>query len=101
MNRLSNRRESRGPKPQDEARGRNMPRTKKQTSGHHSDPLPEANGLAGEVFTLAEAAVSLRANEADIIGLIHSQGLPGQLIAGEWWFLKDAIQQWLSASGPM
>src|SRR5947208_17177290 len=77
-----------------------MPRTKKQTSGQPSDPLPEANGQPGEVFTLAEAAAYLRADEADVIGLIHSQALPGRLIAGEWRFLKAAIQQWLSASGP-
>jgi excisionase family DNA binding protein len=54
----------------------------------------------GEVLTLAEAAAYLRLNEADIVGLVHSQGLPGRLSGNEWRFLKAALQQWLSSGSP-
>jgi hypothetical protein len=32
--------------------------------------------------------------------LVHSQGLPGRGIAGEWRFLKAAIQHWLGTAPP-
>jgi len=74
-----------------------MPRTKKNPDPPAMASMsPVSNGPAGEVFTLAEAALYLRVSEADVIELVHSQGLPGRLISGEWRFLKTALQQWLS-----
>jgi hypothetical protein len=68
-----------------------MPRTKKKPELRPA--TPEAmNGPAGDVFTLAEAAAYLRVSEADVIGLVHSQSLPGRFIA--------AIQQWLATGEP-
>jgi excisionase family DNA binding protein len=52
------------------------------------------------VLTLAEAAVYLRLPEAEVVGLVHSQGLPGRCIASEWRFLKAAIQHWLATTSP-
>ena len=58
------------------------------------------NGPAGEVLTLAEAAAYLRLPEQGVIAAATTQGLPGRLVAGEWRFLKVAIQRWLSVSQP-
>jgi len=78
-----------------------MPRTKKQLASHSTTPLPAApNGLACEVFTLAEAAAYLRLSEAELVELVHSQNLPGRFTGSEWRFLKSSIQQWLSAGPP-
>jgi excisionase family DNA binding protein len=55
---------------------------------------------AAEVLTLAEAAAYLRLSEATVIGLVHSQGLPGRFAGKEWRFLKSAIQEWLSKPPP-
>jgi excisionase family DNA binding protein len=52
------------------------------------------------VLTLAEAAAYLRIPESEVRAQVHSQGLPGRLIGGEWRFLKAAIQQWLSTGAP-
>jgi excisionase family DNA binding protein len=52
------------------------------------------------VLTLTEAAAYLRLPEAEVVGLVHSQGLPGRRIAGEWRFLKAAIQHWLASASP-
>ena len=78
-----------------------MPRMKK----HHPDALPQpqpppasVNGPSGEVLTLAEAAAYLRLPEAEVAGLVQSQGLPGRRIAGQWRFLKAAIQHWLASA---
>jgi excisionase family DNA binding protein len=49
---------------------------------------------------LAEAAAYLRVSEADLVDLVHSQGLPGRLIGSDWRFLKSALQQWLSNASP-
>jgi excisionase family DNA binding protein len=80
-----------------------MPRTKKTKP----EPVRQAglspyiaNGPPDEVLTLAEAAAYLRLPEADVIGLVHSQGLPGRMVGGEFRFLKAAIQQWLSTGSP-
>jgi hypothetical protein len=35
-----------------------------------------------------------------VADLVHSQGLPGRCIAGEWRFLKAAIQHWLATASP-
>jgi Helix-turn-helix domain len=80
-----------------------MPRTKKDRPAALSQPQspPESvNGLSGEVLTLAEAAAYLRLPEAEVVGLVHSQGLPGRCIAGQWRFLKAAIQLWLATAPP-
>jgi hypothetical protein len=52
------------------------------------------------VLTLAEAAAYMRLPEADVAGLVHSQGLPGCCIATEWRFLKAAVEHWLGAAPP-
>jgi excisionase family DNA binding protein len=73
-----------------------MPRTKPRSES----PRPTAlltNGPAGEVLTLAEAAMYLRLPEADVLRLVNEQGLPARHLATEWRFLKSAIQTWLSA----
>ena len=36
----------------------------------------------------------------EVVGLVHSQGLPGRCTAGEWRFLKAAIQHWLATASP-
>jgi excisionase family DNA binding protein len=78
-----------------------MPRTKKQEPAPPQVPAPATvNGPPGDVLTLSEAAAYLRLPEADVIGLVHSQGLPGRLIGDQWRFLKAAIQQWLSTGAP-
>lgn len=76
-----------------------MPRTRKrQTSPPRSQESPQAtsNGPSGEVLTLAEAAAYLRLSPTEVVDIVQSQGLPGRCIAGEWRFLKTAIQQWLA-----
>ncbi len=64
-----------------------MPRTKPPQPGPLSDPQPpptSVNGPSSEVLTLAEAAAYLRLPEADVVSLVHSQGLPGRCTADEW-----------------
>jgi hypothetical protein len=80
-----------------------MPRVKKTKPepAPQQEPQPNAvNGPPGEVLTLAEAAAYLRLPEKDVIAAASTQGLPGRLVAGEWRFLKSAIQQWLNVSQP-
>jgi hypothetical protein len=80
-----------------------MPRTKKTRSKPVPQPEPQpaaVNGPPGEVLTLAEAAAYLRLPEKHVIAAASTQGLPGRLVAGEWRFLKSAIQQWLNVSQP-
>ena len=79
-----------------------MPRTTKKPKPQPEIPSSPGttNGLVGEVLTLPETASYLRLSEAQVIELTHSQALPGRLIAGEWRFLKAAIQQWLSSGSP-
>ena len=79
-----------------------MPRTKKKPEPiRQPEPLPTiANGPPGDVLTLAEVAAYLRLPEAEVVGLVHAQGLPGRYVAGEWRFLKAAIQQWLATGSP-
>ena len=71
-----------------------MPRTttKPKDAARRKEP---ANGAPGEVLTLAEAAAYLRLPEADVVRLVHGQGLPGRLVGKEWRFLKTALQDWL------
>jgi excisionase family DNA binding protein len=80
-----------------------MPRTKKTKPEPVPQPAPPpavVNGPPGEVLTLAEAAAYLRLPEADVVGLVHSQDLPGRFVGHEWRFLKSAIQEWLSKPPP-
>ena len=80
-----------------------MPRTKKHQPAPRLQPQPppaSVNGPFGEVLTLAEAAAYLRLPEAEVVGLVHSQGLPGRCIASEWRFLKAAIEHWLATASP-
>jgi excisionase family DNA binding protein len=65
-----------------------------------NQPTAPAGPVTAEVLTLAEAAAYLRLPEREVVGLVHSQGLPGRLVGGEWRFLKTAIQQWLSTGAP-
>jgi excisionase family DNA binding protein len=48
-----------------------------------------------EVLTLAEAAGYLRVPEHALIELVAEQAVPAQKIAGEWRFLKRALDDWL------
>jgi excisionase family DNA binding protein len=76
-----------------------MPRMRKPkpAPAPQSESRPTVvNGPPGEVLTLAEAAAYLRLPEADVVGLVHSQGLPGRFAGSEWRFLKTAIQNWLA-----
>lgn len=74
-----------------------MPRAQKKPQ---TKPAIANGPVLGEVLTLAEAAAYLRLPEKDVIAAATVQGLPGQLVGGEWRFLKGAIQQWLSVSQP-
>ncbi len=67
-----------------------MPRTKP----------PTVNGAQAEVLTLREAAAYLRITEADVLRMIHDQGLPGRQVGMEWRFLKNAVQDWLRTGTP-
>ncbi len=58
------------------------------------------NGPSSELLTLPEAAAYLRLPEAEVVRSVQSQGLPGRCIAGEWRFLKSAIQHWLASVSP-
>ncbi len=80
-----------------------MPRTKNLRPVPRSQPQApraSAKSSSGEVLTLAEAATYLRLSEAEVVDLVHSQGLPGRCIAGDWRFLKTAIQDWLATASP-
>lgn len=70
----------------------------KSASRSGSAPSAGTNGAVGEVLTLAEAATYLRLAEADVLNLIHAEGLPARFTGSEWRFLKSAIQQWLAAA---
>jgi excisionase family DNA binding protein len=78
-----------------------MPRTKKHQPRPRLQPPPppsSVNGPSGEVLTLAEAAAYLRLAETEVVDIVHEQGLPGRCIAGEWRFLKAAVQRWLATA---
>ncbi|HYT94201.1 MAG TPA: helix-turn-helix domain-containing protein [Gemmataceae bacterium] len=80
-----------------------MPRTKKPKENPTPPVTPQpaiGNGALGDVLTLAEAAAYLRLPEAEVVGLVHSQDLPGRFTGREWRFLKSAIQEWLSKPPP-
>jgi excisionase family DNA binding protein len=82
-----------------------MPRTKKKLTPPAPAPQPvpqaaEVNGPPDTVFTLSEAAAYLRFSEADVLRLVHDQGLPARRLANEWRFFKSAIQDWLRTGPP-
>jgi excisionase family DNA binding protein len=55
---------------------------------------------ASEVLTLSEAAAYLRVAEQLVLELASGHELPGRRIAGEWRFLKAALQDWLRTPAP-
>jgi excisionase family DNA binding protein len=71
-----------------------------RTKAMPKPPAAPVEPITAEVLTLAEAAAYLRLPENEVVGLVHSQGLPGRLAGGEWRFFKAAIQQWLSTGSP-
>ena len=73
------------------------PRRGKAPSQHQATSVKHP---ASEVLTLTEAAAYLRLPERDVLRSVQSQGLPGRCIAGEWRFLKSAIQHWLALASP-
>src|SRR4051812_45818475 len=80
--------------------GRAKPKPKPERKPEPAPAAP-ANGQAGEVLSLAEAAAYLRLSEKDVMAAVTTQGLPArQMVSGEWRFFKGAIQQWLSVSQP-
>jgi excisionase family DNA binding protein len=54
--------------------------------------------LAG-ILTLAEAAAYLRVPERDLAELADRNGLPARKIAGEWRFLRRALDDWMRFTG--
>ena len=76
-----------------------MPRTKGKPA-RVSPRVTSTNGRTEEVLTLPEAAAYLRLAESEVVGLAHTQGLPGRYVAGEWRFLKAALQHWLATGSP-
>lgn len=80
-----------------------MPRTKPKpepTPEQPPAPLPPPNGPLPEVMTLAEAAAYLRLPETEVLHAVREQDLPARQLGTEWRFFKNAIQGWLSTSGP-
>jgi hypothetical protein len=78
-----------------------MPREKRHQPGPRSQAQPaptSVNGPFREVLTLEEAAAYLRLPEAEVVGPVHPQGLPGRCGESEWRFLKAAIEQWLATA---
>ncbi len=76
-----------------------MPATKKTSKRPENGP-PAVCGMPGhaesaEVLTLGEAATYLRISEAEVVRMVHTQGLPGRGIGEHWRFLKSALQDWL------
>jgi len=53
------------------------------------------SAASADVMTLAEAAAYLRVDVDGVMDAIHSHGLPGREIAGQWRFLKSSLQDWL------
>jgi excisionase family DNA binding protein len=49
---------------------------------------------------LKEAAAYLRVPETEVLRLATQGELPGRKIAGEWRFLKAALQDWLRGTNP-
>ena len=59
-----------------------MPRAKpKPQPPPPAPPAPAADGPAGEVLTLPEAAAYLRFSEADVLHLVEEQNLPARRMA--------------------
>lgn len=77
-----------------------MAKTGKPKPASIRQPRSSANGEAGEVLTLAEAAAYLRLTEAEVLRLVEEQGLPVRRLGQERRFLKSAIQEWLGAGTP-
>jgi hypothetical protein len=62
--------------------GGTVPRAKpKPQPPPPAPPAPAADGPAGEVLTLPEAAAYLRFSEADVLHLVEEQNLPARRMA--------------------
>lgn len=61
-----------------------------------SRQVPQSMDSEHEVLNLSEAASYLRVSEEAVVHLAESEILPGRRIAGDWRFLKVAIQDWLA-----
>jgi excisionase family DNA binding protein len=70
-----------------------MPRTKRRPAKAKAEM--NMAPAASDVLTLAEAAAYLRLPEAEVVRLVHAEGLPGRAAGHEWRFLKAALQDWL------
>ena len=80
-----------------------MSRTKKPKLGSMPQRKRQpavVNGTPEEVLTLTEAADYLRLAEAEVIALVHKQGLPARFSGSECRFLRSAIQDWLRSGTP-
>jgi excisionase family DNA binding protein len=51
------------------------------------------------ILTLAEAAAYLRVPERELAELADRNGLPARNIAGEWRFLRRALDDWMRFTG--
>jgi excisionase family DNA binding protein len=72
----------------------------KAMPGTKPNPKASVNGAIPDVLTLGDAAAYLRLPEADVLRLIHEQGLPARQLGSEWRFLLSAIRDWLSTGRP-
>lgn len=61
----------------------------------HSESQPARDPPGMEVLTLSELAAYLRVPDKAVLELVAKDALPGQLIGGEWRFLKRAVIEWL------
>jgi len=77
-----------------------MTRTSKKPMARTKVDGELQNGRSDDVLTLSEAARYLRLSDADVIELVHTQGLPGRLAGSDWRFLKAALQEWLTQPAP-
>lgn len=57
---------------------------------------PQASPTAGDVLSLADAAVFLRVPEEAVRQEATAGQLPGRLIAGEWRFSRAGVLAWLA-----
>ena len=70
-------------------------KTKAKKKDKRAKPVP-----AGEVMTLAEAAVLLRVTEDQLRMEAQAGGMPAKRVAGEWRFGRSAILMWLRCEEP-
>ena len=71
----------------------------KSRSGKKRLPEPSRPVIFESVLTLSETADYLRVSEQAVLSAAQSAGLPGRVVAGEWRFLRAAIDDWLRGAG--